>query len=389
MAGKHAPKSKKKPKAGKKKQESGDSSANTTQKYTVDQLLDKVAEYLDEFKYELAQKFCQRAVELEPDNLRALELSGQLLLEVGNNESAKHCFGRAVELSPDNGHSKYMYLGQLCEGVDAVTFFQKGIALMEESLLEQQNKEVNAACALPSDGVSVKDISSAYCSVAELYMTDLCDEADAEVQCRTALERAIERDATYAEAFHLMASFQLIKQNKNEAKKMIDQGVKLWLPKLQSIDKSETLASEDEKEIDPLQVVDISYGSRVEAAKILIEVEDYKTANEVLEYLLDEDDTSVQVWYLLGLQNYLEGADYKANARYYLTKATTLYTKKKKEGTDTEEDLEILGHVEKLLTELGPGETEGEDEEEDAGNRGTVEDDIDFETDSDEEPMDH
>lgn len=44
---------------------------------------------IDEFQYELAQKFCQRALETDADNIRALEMSGSLLLELGNVEDAK------------------------------------------------------------------------------------------------------------------------------------------------------------------------------------------------------------------------------------------------------------------------------------------------------------
>ena len=46
-------------------------------------------EYIDRFEYELAQKFCQRALEMEPDNVRALETSGSLLIDLGNMEAAK------------------------------------------------------------------------------------------------------------------------------------------------------------------------------------------------------------------------------------------------------------------------------------------------------------
>lgn len=35
-----------------------------------------------------------------------------------------------MEVNPDTGHSKYMYLGQLFEGAEAIQFFQKGIELM-------------------------------------------------------------------------------------------------------------------------------------------------------------------------------------------------------------------------------------------------------------------
>ena len=42
---------------------------------------------------------------------------------------------------------------------------------------------------------------------------------------------------------------------------------------------------------------------------------------EILELLLDEDDTIVETWYLLGWTNYLQGEDYYTNARFYLQKA--------------------------------------------------------------------
>ena len=41
----------------------------------------------------------------------------------------------------------------------------------------------------------------------------------------------------------------------------------------------------------------------------------------MLELLLDEDVDVPDVWYMLGWANYLQGADYAANARHYLSKA--------------------------------------------------------------------
>ena len=49
----------------------------------------QVDEYLDEFNYELAQRFCQRALDLEPNNVRVLQTSGVVLLETDDLENAK------------------------------------------------------------------------------------------------------------------------------------------------------------------------------------------------------------------------------------------------------------------------------------------------------------
>ena len=37
---------------------------------------------MDMYNYELAQRFCQRALEIDNDNVRALEITATLLLEV-------------------------------------------------------------------------------------------------------------------------------------------------------------------------------------------------------------------------------------------------------------------------------------------------------------------
>ena len=49
-----------------------------------------------------------------------------------------YCFGRAVTVCPDEGFSKYMYLGQLMEGQQAIECFQKGVELMTEELQKSQ-----------------------------------------------------------------------------------------------------------------------------------------------------------------------------------------------------------------------------------------------------------
>lgn len=47
-----------------------------------------------------------------------------------------------MEVHPDTGHSKYMYLGQLFEGAEAIQFFQKGIELMVKEREAQSAQEV-------------------------------------------------------------------------------------------------------------------------------------------------------------------------------------------------------------------------------------------------------
>ena len=44
---------------------------------------------LDNFNHELAIKFCERALGIEPDNLEVLEMAGSVYLETGDMDKAK------------------------------------------------------------------------------------------------------------------------------------------------------------------------------------------------------------------------------------------------------------------------------------------------------------
>jgi len=346
---------------------------DTKPKYTVDQLLDKAEEYIDTFEFELAQRFCQRALEQEVDNVRALETSGTLMMEVGQTEQAKACFGRAVELSPDEGHSKYMYLGQLFTGSDAISFFRKGVSIMEDNIKKQGEQAAGAGFC--EGEVTCRDISNAHCSIAEIYLTDACDEEDADVQCKAYLERALQADSTNPDAYQISASLHLSKQDKHTARELAERGVSLWLPAWKEADKP------DGEQIDPIEVCSVSYPSRLTAAKLLVEVENYELASEILELLLDEEDEVVEVWYCLGWLNYMQGSDYQGNARFYLNKASEVAAKTKFD------DEEVLKHVKTMLEELGP-ELDVDNNEEDEMEDEDLESDTDEELKA-EESMDH
>ena len=58
-------------------------------KYSALQFLEKAEKCMDSFDYELASKFCQRAVDLEADNVPALEMLGFLRLQDENLDSAR------------------------------------------------------------------------------------------------------------------------------------------------------------------------------------------------------------------------------------------------------------------------------------------------------------
>ena len=61
----------------------------------------------------------------------------------------------------------------------------------------------------------------------------------------------------------------------------------------------------------------------------------------------------VNSWYLLGWLNYLrKEEEYLGNARFYLNKAKQVH------AINPSDDDALVGHIEELLVEIGPGEEE-------------------------------
>ncbi|XP_051812895.1 uncharacterized protein si:dkey-12j5.1 [Acanthochromis polyacanthus] len=368
----------------------------TAEKYSVQQLLEKTEECMDSFDFEMAGLFCQRALDVESTNLQALDMLGHIYSELGDTQKAKGAFLRAVELSPDIGHSKYMYLGQIHTGKEAVDYYTRGIQVLLSALEKQETATPAGAAALPDENSELptaKDVSVAYCSIAEIYLTDLCMEEGAADKCREFIERALQYHHDNPEALQLMASYLFSTERNQEGKEYLLKSVGMWLPAQKQSAASSTTEEDVQNDIPP-------YESRITTSKLLIESEEYETAVDVLEGLLEEDDEVVQVWYLSGWVCYLqwekakeqqeregrevtqeEKEEWKAlteAARSYLTNAKKLYSKLRCD------DQPMLEHVEQLLGELG-GEMEGEEEEPDL--------DEDYEPCSDEDeaeaPMEH
>lgn len=344
----------------------------TNAKYSVDSILDKAGENMDSFNYEVAQMFCQRALDLEPNNVRALEISASLLLEAGELDGSKELLERAIALLPESGHAKYMSLGQLEEGQAALAHYVKGIAIMAKEIEERMDTEQAAAAAMTTTdlkpGPSVRELSTAYCSVAEIYMTDCCFEEDAEKLCAEHIDRAIATDPTNPEAYQYMASYLLVKDEVEKAREMMSKSTSLWLPQYQSVREGRSDPT------DEVEVCPVSYPSRINAAKILIELESFDDASSVLEGLVEEDDQVVEVWYLLGWLNYLRKADFEENSRFYLKKC------KEVAGKCSTNDDAMMSHVDELLAELGPGENEDDDD----NNKENEDDDDEIESSEEE-----
>jgi len=345
-----------------------DTASSGSPTFTLEQLLSKCQDLLDCYDYDLAQKFVHRALEMDPDCVRALEYAATLLIEAGDVENARHCLGRAVTVEAESGHRKYFSLAQIMSGKEALQLYQKGIDIIAQ---EQKRKDGKAA-AIASD--LKRELSNGFCAVAELYMTDLCDEDGAQGECESHVARAVGSDEGNPEAWQTKARLSLVMEQFEDAKESARKSLSLWLPKFEAVrqNKTSTTTGEDEAAataaaaatvVDPVEVCPLLYTTRISTAKLLIELEMLDEATQVLEGLVDEDDEVVETWYLLGWLNRIRSttedeAGYDGNVRFYLGKAKEVH---KKNPTD---DADMVRHIDEILAEVGPGDSNKDEEEE-------------------------
>lgn len=148
-------------------------------------LLDQATILLQTGRADEALPTAQQALDLSSDNatvqLQAVNLLGEINVELGEIETAREYFLRAVEQDPNGsipesqggGAEKFMWLAQLSEqgGTDSVQWFEKGVSSLRQTLQSLEGKTGTEETALAEEK-KVK-LSNALCAVAEIYMTDL------------------------------------------------------------------------------------------------------------------------------------------------------------------------------------------------------------------------
>ncbi|CEP12126.1 hypothetical protein [Parasitella parasitica] len=190
----------------------------------------------------------------------------------------------SIKLEPNASYSKYMYLGQLSVEKEAITAFQKGVDLM---VAERNNLAVDSDEAK----ILASKISSALCSMTEIYLTDCCSEPGAEQKCEEYLNQALQVDSEHVESYQLLASVRLSQERNEEAVSALNKSMELWIHK------------EAGDATIPI------YDTRLALVKLLLEVGLFEHAFTVLESLQKENDEVVDLWYLYGWSYYCLGDD--------------------------------------------------------------------------------
>ena len=87
---------------------------------------------------------------------------------IGVCNTQSKMFEKSITLNP-KGSEKWMFLGQMKNGAEAIACFERGISELHTSISEAVAKGADAA----EVSALQDEMASAYCSIAEMYMTDL------------------------------------------------------------------------------------------------------------------------------------------------------------------------------------------------------------------------
>lgn len=301
----------------------------------IDLLIQEAEAGIDSFNYDEAESKLQEVLKIDANNCKCLEMLSGVYIEKFQWQKAQELLKQSINISPEGGFSKYFSIAQLCEGLESVSYYEKGIELVQKEI--ENNENIDPSKEQNKSNLK-RTLSDAYCSISEIFMSDCCFEENAEDKCSIAIDLAIKSDPTNPEAYQCLAALQVVKDQIEEAKESLQKSLSFWLPSIENEESDENA----EKRLQSLPL----YDSRIKTSKLLIEAKMLYEASKVLETLLEDDDEVVEVWYLLGWCNYIRGEDYKRNAQFYLRKAKEVNAK-----TGNGDD-DCMEHIKELLHEL-------------------------------------
>lgn len=252
-------------------------------------------------------------VALESDDARACaayNLLGEINVELGEIDTARACFFQAAKVDEDGalaedlggGPEKFNWLAQLSEegGADSVAWFDKAAAVLRVQIQVLTDAAAEAKRKGSAHGALEKELEAktedkkrklaeTLCAVAEVYMTDLSWEDDAEARCEALVTEATMLAPELPDAWQTVANVRVSQSRREDAVAALERSLAIWT------------------DLEPEDSRVPAFPSRVALARLLMECEIEKRALEVCERLVEDDDTSVEAWYLGGLAHYTVG----------------------------------------------------------------------------------
>lgn len=263
--------------------------------FPPDQLLEKGRGLMAVGRADVALQFFARGLERDSQNTELLEAQAEACMEMGDVVGALEALDRCTMIAPMESGTVWMYKGQLQGGMDAVRSYENGIKLLQRDLAnETRNDGENSSHAKLLN----HQLAGAFCSISELFMTDLCFEEDAEQRCDEAVQEALKYGPDNPQTLQALASFRLSQNRPEEARSLILRAVKIIKEMVAQSQMAVSSAGNEKSGFIDEEVPPFEF--RVCTARILLEVGESTEAVHLLESLLQEDDEIVEVWILLG-----------------------------------------------------------------------------------------
>ncbi|PHH78833.1 hypothetical protein CDD82_2812 [Ophiocordyceps australis] len=320
--------------------------------------------------------------------LRALNLLGILHVEAGEIDEARHFLERAVKMDEDGmlheriggGPEKFLLLAQLSPegGQDSVRWYERGAATLRRQL--QALGDATNATRAQQASIDEKQtrLGGVLCAVAEVYMTDLSWEQDAEQRCESLVTEAMLIAPQSAETWQTVANVRISQERVHEAKEALRRGLNLW------------------QHLPPEDPAVPEFPTRVGLARLLLETEMLDEALLVLERLVSDDDQSVEAWYLGGWCLFIMGQNQRQHrdqnttddgwhatwetARKWLAQCLKLYARLEYEDERLgEHAVELFQDINKELGEMPQGEEDSWEDSDSQDDGLSVDDDNDEE----------
>jgi tetratricopeptide (TPR) repeat protein len=263
-------------------------------KKPIPELLAEAATLLQQSQPDLALQLAEKAVRRLENQVTtsispaaAICLLAEIQLELGDVDTARANFTRAVDVDPIGayiGADALLWLAQLCEdgGQKSIELFERANDILRERISDLESK-IKHTAELQVELLDLKrKLSDALCSMAEIYMTDLSLEADAEAKCESLATEALLITPDSPSALQTLASVRISQLKTADAQAALRRSLGVW------------------ENLPPDDVTVPDFPTRISLARLLMEVQMEVQAMEVLERLVSEDDQSVEAWYLGG-----------------------------------------------------------------------------------------
>jgi tetratricopeptide (TPR) repeat protein len=280
---------------------------------TVEKLVEQGNTALASMQPELALKFFERAHGMSPEDTNVMDALADVHLQLGAMDAALALLTASTALAPDVNPFKWLYLAQLQHGAESAATYLKGIAALD--------KAAAAAAAVAASGEQTllyrKQTAKAYSSLAELYLTDLCFEDDAEAKCEGYVAQALAADPETLDGQHALANLRLSQSRPAEAAEVIGKvyaKVKAARDKVSSrtvieeLMKVDTPAAganggdgdgDDDDDVPEPEFCIATAKYMVECAAAVPELA--QQAMDLVTDLLHDDDDNIELWYIMGV----------------------------------------------------------------------------------------